>query len=267
MASIPLHHSLGDVGHTTDHNSIVDVLSTHDTSISNVQTQVNNLGSVYFSKSGNNVVNVSNPSGYEANVVIPAGSRDSGAYIRTTTYGGRHTFELDSYGQARIGSAIDTTVPLEVYGPSGQTGNLQNWRKGGVLGSVVAYVDANGNFGGPNITPSTWTNIPLAGNITWNFDIPIQYRQVGDMVQLRGNVRRADGQNFNTGTVTIGTLPSGFRPPYLHYAAVGCANSNGNLYVRLEVQPGGGVVFYWNHGAYQPSWVSIDNVAFSRTPG
>lgn len=277
--TIPIHHSLGDVGHTTDHNALTDVLQDHEadignlsssigglqTSISNVQNQVNNLGGTYMAKAGNNVVSVSNPSGYESNVVIPAGSRDGNAFIRHTTYGGRTTFELDSFGQLRQGSALDTTCPAEVYGPSTQTEDLQRWRKGGLTGTVVARVDANGNIYGPNVTPGNWTNIPLDGAIASNFSIPCQYRSVGDKVELRGNVKRSNNANFTSSPTTVGTLPNGYRPPYTYYTTQGAFFSGNFLYVRMEVQPSGSIAFYFPSGSYQPTWVALDNISFSRT--
>lgn len=277
--SIPIHHSLGDVGHTTDHNSISDVLQDHEadlsglsssvgglqTSISAVQNQVNNLGVTYQAKAGNNTVTVSNPTGYEANVVIPPGTRDGTVFIHRTTYGGRSTFELDTYGQLRQGSATDATCPAEIYGPSTQTDDLTRWRKGGLNGTTVARVDANGNIFGPNITPSGWSNIPLDGAVSSNFGIPCQYRTIGDMVYLRGNVKKSNNSNFSSSPQTVGTLPSGFRPPYTVYTTQGAFFSGNFLQVRMEIQPGGSIVFYFPSGSYQPTWVALDNLSFSRT--
>lgn len=277
--TIPIHHSLGDVGHTTDHNSISDVLQDHEadigglsssvgglqSSISSVQNQVNNLGSVYMSKSGNNNVTVSNPTGYEARVTIPAGTRDGNVFVHSTTYGGRATFELDSYGQIRQGSAIDTTCPVEIYGPNTQTEDLTRWRRGGITGGIVAKVDAFGNITAPNVTPGGWSNIPLDGAVSSNFGIPCQYRTIGDMVYLRGNIKRSNNANFTSSPQTVGTLPSGYRPPYTLYTAQGAFFGNNYLYVRMEIQSGGAIVFYFPSSVYQPTWVALDNISFSRT--
>ena len=81
--TIPIHHSPGDLEHTEDHNSIVDVLTDHETDLIVLQNQITALPSSFMSKSGNNVVQISNPAGYGTSYVIPPGTRDSGAYAVT----------------------------------------------------------------------------------------------------------------------------------------------------------------------------------------
>ncbi len=263
--SIPPHHDLGDTGHTTDHNSIIDTLNDHESDLANLGLEIGNLGATYVSKAGQNTVTVASPAGYDTLTVIPPGARNSDAYVRRTTYGGRETFALDSYGQVRIGSAIDTTAPLEVYGPSGQTGSLTVWRKGGVTGTAVASMDANGNLIAANVTPTAWANISLAGGLSTANGTLCQYRAIGDMVYLRGQVRKTDNSTFHTSPTTMGTLPSGFRPPYIVYTSQGSHQSGNYLSVRMEISNSGGMVINFPHGSYQPSWASFDGISFSRT--
>lgn len=267
--TIPIHHSPGDLEHTDDHNSIVDVLTDHATDLIVLQNEITALPSSFVSKAGNNVVQVTNPSGYGVSFVVPPGTRDAGAYVMTVVYAGKQTFGLDSFGQVRVSSAQDALVPMEVFGASdSQSGDLLRFRKNGVFGSVVSRVDANGNFYAPNITPGAWTNIPLASGIVAAYDVGTapMFRLVGDEVQIRGAVRKNSG-NFNSSPTQIGTVPSGFAPIYLTFSTAGAALS-GNFYsVRLEVGTNGLVQIYWPHGSYQPNWVSLDGMRYSRTAG
>jgi hypothetical protein len=267
--TIPIHHSPGDLEHTEDHNSIVDVLTDHATELIVLQNQITALPSSFMSKSGNNVVQISNPAGYGTSMVIPPGTRDSGAYVMTVIYAGKQTFGLDSFGQVRAGSAQDALVPMEVFGASsGQSADLLRFRKTGVFGAIVSRVDANGNFYAPNITPGAWTNLPLAGGIVAAHDVGTapMYRLVGDEVQIRGSCRKSSG-NFNGSPTQIGTIPSGYTPVYLTMAVTGAA-SVGNFYsVRMEMGTNGSLSVHFPHGSYQPNWITLDGMRYSRTPG
>lgn len=267
--TIPIHHAPGDLEHTEDHNSIVDVLTDHATDLVVIQSEISALPNSFVSKSGNNVVQVANPSGYAMSFVIPPGSRDAGAYVMTVVYAGKQTFGLDSFGQVRVSSAQDALVPMEVFGASSaQTGDLLRFRKSGVFGEIVSRVDANGNFYAPNITPGVWTDLPLAGGIVAAYDVGSapMYRLVGDEVQIRGGCRKSSG-NFNSSPTQIGTIPSGYRPLYLTFFTAGAALAGTFYSVRLEVGTNGLVQIYWPHGSYQPNWVSLDGMRYSRTPG
>lgn len=270
MPTIPIHHSPGDLQHTQDHNSIVDVLNDQATDIFTAQGDIAAIPGLYMAKAGNNTVTVANPSGNGVIFVVPAGTRDAGAYVMTVVYAGKQTFGLDSYGQIRVSSAQDSLVPMEIFGSSStQSADLLRFRKSGVFGSIVSRVDANGNFYAPNITPGAWTNLPLAGGIVAAYDVGTapMYRLVGDEVQIRGACRKSDFSNFNSSPTQIGTIPSEYRPIYLTFAVTG-AHLGGNFaWVRMEVGTNGLVQFYFPQGAYQPSWVSLDGMRYSRTPG
>ena len=272
MPTIPSHHAEGDTGHTNDHNSIADVLTSQAAQITAVQSALAALPATYMEQAGGNTygggntITVTNPSGVADTVTIPAGSRDGSAYVRTVTYGGRRTFGLDSYGQLRVNSAGDNVVPAEFYGDSSQTANLLNMRKGGVSGTIVASFDANGNLAAPNVTPGAWTALTLAsGALTNNFGNIPAYRLVGDRVELRGQVKKVDNSNFATSPQDVGTLPGGFVPPQTHYFIVGAAFVSDEGYVRMEVNPSGLIRFFFRSSTYQPGWISIDNIQFSRT--
>src|SRR5690242_16717749 len=114
MATIPSHHVVGDAGHTDDHNAMSDVLTDHDTRLGTLE----GAQPTYLVKSGGNTINVANPSGVAGAIVIPSGTRDANAYVSAVTYGGVRTYGLDTYGQLRVGSAMDSTTPAEFYGQS-----------------------------------------------------------------------------------------------------------------------------------------------------
>jgi hypothetical protein len=264
--TIPSHHVEGDTGHTDDHNEIADVLSGQAADLVELQSTLAGLSGTFMAKAGNNTVTVSNPSGFSDTVVIPAGTRNGAAYVRTVTYGGRQTFGLDSYGQGRFGSAADDLTPLEAYGPSGQNGNLTNWRKGGLAGQIVASVAHDGVVSAPNITPTAWANLPLAGGIVTNGGSTPQYRAIGDMVYLRGNVKKHDSSPFYSSPADLGTVPSGFVPPHTSYHLLGASFASDEAYVRAEIQSGSGLLrVYFRHGSYQPTWIALDGIVFSRT--
>lgn len=263
MATIPSHHSVGDPGHTEDHNAIVDVLNDHELRITGVQ----NAAGSYLVKSGGNTINVANPSGTSDSVVIPTGTRDPNAYVSTVTYGGIRTFGLDTYGQLRVGSAMDSTTPAEFYGQSAtQTSDLTRWRKAGVFGAVVARVDANGNVFAPNITPGTWTNITLTTGLVWASGLGSrpQYRIVGDCVELRGAMQKSTG-DFTASPQDLGVVPAAAAPPYQTYGFGAAQFSAGVDHVRVEVQTGGLIRCYFTSSAYTPTWISLDNIRYSRT--
>lgn len=103
-------------------------------------------------------------------------------------------------------------------------------------------------------TPTAWTNVTFSG--TWVNSgsgwQDVQYRKLGDMVQLRGSCTLGAAVS---GT-TIFTLPVGFRPPArLSFATEGSANfrwflieSTGtvNWYSPADIAPDTGS-FHFSH--------------------
>lgn len=266
MPTIPTHHAVGDTGHTTDHNLVSDVLNDHETRVTNLQgVQAN-----YLVKTGGNIVTLTNPSGVAERVEIPAGTRDTTVWVKQVTYGGNRTFALDTYGQARLGAATTSEVPLTCWGyDSTHTGDLQRWRQY-QAGPIVARVDALGNVFAPNLTPGTWTNLTLASGIAWKGDTSSrpQYRITGDRIELRGAIKKSDGTDFSTSPTTIATLPTLATPPYLMYFIVACELGSGMASVRLEITSAGVMKFYLitaSSTPQTPAWVCIDGVAYSKT--
>lgn len=264
MATIPTHHVVGDAGHTDDHNATSDVLNDHQTRLGALE----GVQAGYLVKTGANVVTVANPSGVASTIVIPTGTRDPNAYVSAVTYGGLRTYGLDTYGQLRVGSAMDATTPAEFYGQSStQTSDLTRWRKTGVLGPVVARIDANGNVFAPNITPGAWTNITLTTGLVWATALGArpQYRIVGDCVELRGAIQKSTG-DFTTSPQDAGVVPANVAPPYMTYGLGGAQFTAGQDHVRIEVQPSGLIRFYFSPASdYTPNWISLDNFRYSRT--
>lgn len=130
---------------------------------------------------------------------------------------------------------------------------LENGAKFFVGGS--AYINNNltvaGNFGTwtePGSFGTGWTNLDSA-NYT-----EASYRKIGDVVQLRGVVKRTSGSG-----VVIFTLPSGYRP-VSGQRCVNASVSNGAA-CRVDVLPAGDV--RWEGGGDASAYVSLDNIQFS----
>lgn len=261
MPTIPSHHTVGDTGHTTDHNSIVDVLTDHELRISNVQTAQASA----LVNSGQNTITVANPSGYAEHVVIPSGTRDSTVSVHSVTYGGKQTFGLDTFGQPRIASSAPGNVPMEISGyDNTQTADLQRWRQG-TTGTILARVGADGTLYAPNITPSSWSNISLASGMvaaTSTGAVP-GYRVTGDTVTLRGSVGRTGGSAFSSSPVTLGSIPSGVSPISIFYAIVPSTFSGGYAWSRIQIGSSGSIQAYFADGSgYNPTWINLDGISF-----
>lgn len=262
--TIPSHHSVGDTGHTDDHNAMADVLTAHENRVSAIES----AQPTYMVKTGNNVVTLSNPSGVADQVIVPSGARDNTAMIRTITVSGKRVWWLDAYGMQRLeASSVDAT-PLVVSGyDDNQAGDLQRWQKH-ATGALLARVDKDGNVIAPNITPSAWTNITLASGLAWEDQLGSrpQYRKVGDMVELRGAVKKSNGGNFTVSPQSVATLPVGFRPPAMVYSVQSSAFQGGYGYNRMEILQNGLIRFFFQSNAYTPDWVSLDGFNFSLIP-
>lgn len=262
--TIPSQHAVGDTGHTTDHNAIVDTLTAHEQDIELIQTAQPN----YMLKAGGNVVNLTNPAGIAETIVIPAGTRTATAFVKTVTFGGKRTYGLDPYGQIRVDASTPAATPLEVSGyDATQTGDLQRWKQHGT-GAVLARVGSNGTVYAPNITPGAWTSITLAAGVAWNSDLGArpQYRIIGDMVYLRGNIKKTTGTDFTVSPQDLGTLPGSVTPPAHVFSVQPAQFSSGPYFnVRMEVQVTGLIRMYFSAGNFTPSWVSLDGMSFSRT--
>lgn len=261
--TIPSQHVVGDTGHTTDHNAMADTLTAHKQSIELLQAAQPG----YMLKAGGNVVNLTNPAGVSETVNIPAGSRDATAFVETVNYGGKRTFGLDPFGQIRVDASSPSNTPVEVSGyDATQTGDLQRWKQHGT-GAILARVGSNGTVYAPNVTPGPWTNITLASGIAWNSDLGSRpaYRIIGDIVYLRGNVKKTSGTDFTASPQDLGTLPVSAVPPATIFSIQATTFRNSNFFCRMEVQPSGVIRAYFNSATYDPSWIAMDGIVFSRT--
>jgi hypothetical protein len=112
-------------------------------------------------------------------------------------------------------------------------------------------------------TPPAWIPFPFAAG--WQSYPGFQtcgYRRLGDMVFLRGlaQINTALG----TPSSTIGTLPSGYRPPGTHLFASPVGEPN--AVIRTEVNSAGGVTCGANP-LTNTNWCSLAPMSFSVTPG
>lgn len=79
-----------------------------------------------------------------------------------------------------------------------------------------------------------------------------QYRRVGDVVQIRGLIQ--------SGTSTIFTMPTGFRPPAILMFRQECATYKG---CRVDVNTGGSVILSGYDTGGSNAYVSLDAITFS----
>ena len=119
-------------------------------------------------------------------------------------------------------------------------------------GTAGMAIDSNGDvtFSGPNtVTPvdSGWITPTLNSPFT-NYDTvqygPIQYRKIGNIVNIKGLTAQSS-------VAVVFTLPEGFRPPTDIIIAAHCS---GNGQARLDIMKDGDV-----HILYTPTsgWVSL----------
>ena len=89
------------------------------------------------------------------------------------------------------------------------------------------------------LTPTAWTNVTFQNSwANMGGYQAVQYRKVGDMVQMRGMM--------GSGTMgqTAFTLPVGFRPPALVMGSTGSYNTGSFTWVvaRFDCNPDGRIV-------------------------
>lgn len=101
------------------------------------------------------------------------------------------------------------------------------------------------------IQDSGWIDLPLAEGITVGEARKVaQYRKIGKIVYLQGDIAGVTGN----GTL-IGTLPIGFRPEITQYML---QPRSGTAYWRMRIDPDGSIYHqYASDGTYNSSWSEI----------
>ena len=99
---------------------------------------------------------------------------------------------------------------------------------------------------------SGWINLPLEAGISVGSIVgKAQYRKVGKIVYIRGDVRGISG----AGT-TFAKLPSGYRPSSQHYFL---SEASGKRYSRNYISTNGDLVLEWvSDDNYDLAWFAID---------
>lgn len=97
------------------------------------------------------------------------------------------------------------------------------------------------------LSDTGWLNLPLEAGISVGSTIgKAQYRKVGKIVYIRGDVR-----GISSGNTIISTLPSNYRPSSIHIF-----NNvlQGPRYVRMYITAGGDFTLEWtSDGKYESS--------------
>jgi hypothetical protein len=119
-------------------------------------------------------------------------------------------------------------------------------------------------FGAPvaqkvnDLTPTAWTAVPTTyspwANVQYN--MPAQYRRVGDEVQLRGLLYNPSASGTN-----VVLVPVGFRPTQELRIALGCTGGINNMMcVGMSVD---GVLKAYPATGGWPSYLFLDGFRFS----
>lgn len=260
--TIPIHHGVGDAGHTVDHNAISDVLTAHGASLATLTTAVTGV----FYLAGNNVTTITDGTSYGWRVNLPVGARDTAPSQLAFFIGGKQVGAFNSYGELTATPALPSRPALVVnaYDVT-QTADLQQWKNS--AGTVIAAVRPDGSVFGKNVTASTWTNLTLSSGITrHSAGHRPQYRVRDDRVEFRGMLAKTSG-NFTASPVTLGTMPAGLVPGALQDVICASSFNSNYAWVRVEVTTSGSIVAYIAIGVpYTPSWISLDNFTYVLGP-
>ncbi|MEU0940289.1 hypothetical protein [Embleya sp. NPDC005971] len=110
------------------------------------------------------------------------------------------------------------------------------------------------------ITPGPWIPLPYDAAITAQTGSPA-YRLVNGVVELRGTLRRVDGASFaKVTTITLATLPAGYRPGSFRYFPVATEFAS-VMYARVLVDVSG--VIQANippDAGTAATWISLDGI-------
>lgn len=114
------------------------------------------------------------------------------------------------------------------------------------------------------IQPSTWTALPLEATYQSQAPNTLQYRKVGDEVQVRGSIMKVDGSDF-TGLADgqdLATLPVGFRPNGRDVKfAIPMSERQSSVVCRVSVSSADGKINAVSPRT--PDWLGFDVIRFS----
>ena len=158
---------------------------------------------------------------------------------------------LDEPGCRLEYGVVDTTSPLKVFVAGSTTSTTCKALTGVIAGDFVAVLVKEGDRLVLGRVGSTgWTAVTFQNS--WaNYGAGyqgVEYRKVGDMVQLRGVLNTA-----GTSATAAFTLPVGFRP--LASLSISAANSVGAQIAMLDINASTGVVLIY--------YVGTDSVGIS----
>lgn len=167
-------------------------------------------------------------------IINRGGSSNGPLTIEGTAYNSHFSFGTDEHTYLRGGKSNSN-----VYINDANTGLVSLAAGGGAttFGGRVGEAWQNLSFG------SGWTDYGGAYQIG-------QYKKVGDLIFLRGLVKRTSG----SGT-TIATLPSGYRPS----AQTLFVTISSDLLARIDIDTSGNIVMAIGSAA----WISLDGLYFS----
>lgn len=172
-------------------------------------------------------------------------------------------------------------------GPKGETGSVGPAGPAGERGlqGIQGIQGPTGPAGpaGSGADPEEWINLSLNSSNFTNYGgttyPPAQYRRINaNTIQLRGLVVPANGDA--TGTISIGTLPSGYRPAYrecfAQHNSLSVVNATGvtaataqanvsrvDVYQNGEVSISGGFPTLPTGTGNKVEWVSLAGIIFS----
>lgn len=90
-----------------------------------------------------------------------------------------------------------------------------------------------------NSTDSGWVNVDLASGVSLGSNGKFAVRKIGKIVFLEIIDVIAPS---STGAITLGTIPSGYRPDYTWAVAIGYPNASGKLYGYINIGTNGTIV-------------------------
>jgi hypothetical protein len=254
--TLPTTHSVGDTGHTGDHNTLVAalsqalaMLSQDGSSLATLQAAIDDM----FSTAGGNVCAVPALTPTFAVINLAAIDRDNGNDTFDVFYGTQKVFSLNSYGDIVVSPSTTSHTSITINALPSQTADLVQLLSS--TGSILSRVNSAGNLNVTNVygmapggTQEVWNSLAVPSGASGI----LRYRMVAappNSAQLQGAL------TWNTvpaaGTVTLGTLPSAYQPSNQYRAPIGIfttATGSGVANTRLQISTGGSIQLLGNPG-------------------